>query len=37
LETALCVDDLDTAETFYRDPAGNSLELATPGVWGIEE
>jgi catechol 2,3-dioxygenase-like lactoylglutathione lyase family enzyme len=21
---------------YFRDPAGNSLELATPGIWGIE-
>jgi len=22
---------------YFRDPAGNSLELATPRIWGIEE
>ena len=22
---------------YFRDPAGNSLELATPTIWGIEE
>jgi catechol 2,3-dioxygenase-like lactoylglutathione lyase family enzyme len=22
---------------YFRDPAGNSLELATPQIWGIEE
>ena len=22
---------------YVRDPAGNSIELATPGVWGIDE
>jgi catechol 2,3-dioxygenase-like lactoylglutathione lyase family enzyme len=22
---------------YFRDPAGNSLELATPSVWGIDE
>jgi catechol 2,3-dioxygenase-like lactoylglutathione lyase family enzyme len=22
---------------YFRDPAGNSLEFATPGIWGIEE
>jgi catechol 2,3-dioxygenase-like lactoylglutathione lyase family enzyme len=22
---------------YFRDPAGNSLELATPKIWGIEE
>ncbi|HVN81231.1 MAG TPA: VOC family protein [Terriglobia bacterium] len=22
---------------YFRDPAGNSLELATPAVWGFEE
>lgn len=21
---------------YFRDPAGNSLEFATPGIWGIE-
>jgi catechol 2,3-dioxygenase-like lactoylglutathione lyase family enzyme len=21
---------------YFRDPAGNSLELATPGIWGLE-
>ena len=22
---------------YFRDPSGNSLELAMPGIWGIEE
>jgi catechol 2,3-dioxygenase-like lactoylglutathione lyase family enzyme len=22
---------------YFRDPAGNSLELATPRIWGVEE
>ena len=22
---------------YFRDPAGNSLELATPRIWGLEE
>jgi catechol 2,3-dioxygenase-like lactoylglutathione lyase family enzyme len=22
---------------YFRDPAGNSLELATPQIWGISE
>jgi catechol 2,3-dioxygenase-like lactoylglutathione lyase family enzyme len=22
---------------YFRDPAGNSIELATPGIWGIQE
>ncbi len=22
---------------YFRDPAGNSLELATPGIWGIDD
>lgn len=24
------------ASIYFRDPAGNSLELATPGIWGME-
>jgi catechol 2,3-dioxygenase-like lactoylglutathione lyase family enzyme len=22
---------------YFRDPAGNSLELATPRIWGLDE
>ena len=22
---------------YFRDPAGNSVELATPGIWGLED
>lgn len=26
----------DGHSIYFRDPAGNSVELATPGIWGVE-
>ena len=35
VEIAVYVDDLPRAARFCRDPAGNSIELITPGCWGL--